>query len=291
MGDHAVVHGYPCIVTAVNKRLAVTVEKGETDRNHMSSCSNDRFLVAARDAFREHTGIMTPVEITTSTQFSHEVGLGSSSAVTVATIYALSLLFKQRMPLPLIFSLGYKAVLSVQGTGSGFDIAAATFGQTIRYVKGDSEPLVVLPDPLPLVVGYSGSKANTPTLIRRVKKRMDGKPDEVTGIFSEMEREVEYIFAALAQKNWKDAGASLSRGHGLLQELEVSTPRLDAMVAAACEAGAWGAKLSGAGGGDCMIALVSEENKGNVEEAIRESGGEIIPVHTGVPGVSIYQQS
>jgi len=63
-----------------------------------------------------------------------------------------------------------------------------------------------------------------------------------------------------------------------LEELGVSSPKLDRLINAARAAGAYGAKLSGAGGGDCMIALVSDDKKKNVEKAIEQARGEIIRV-------------
>ena len=73
--------------------------------------------------------------------------------------------------------------------------------------------------------------------------------------------------------------------HKLLQNLGVSTDKLDKMIEAAKVAGAYGAKLSGAGGGDCMIALVSEDTKEKVEKAIKKVSGEIIKVKNNTEGV------
>ena len=77
----------------------------------------------------------------------------------------------------------------------------------------------------------------------------------------------------------------MTENHKLLQNLGVSTDKLDKMVDAAIVAGAYGAKLSGAGGGDCMIALVSEDTKEKVEKAIKKVSGEIIKVKNNTEGV------
>jgi len=71
----------------------------------------------------------------------------------------------------------------------------------------------------------------------------------------------------------------------LLDALGVSTPKLAQLVGVAEGAGAYGAKLSGAGGGDCIIALVSDERRDDVTTAIERAGGQVIPLRTGATGL------
>lgn len=79
----------------------------------------------------------------------------------------------------------------------------------------------------------------------------------------------------------------MTANHILLKKMGVSTQKLDDMVQASINAGAWGAKLSGAGGGDCMIALVADGKRSAVEKAIGDVGGEIIRVGVNTPGVLV----
>jgi mevalonate kinase len=74
----------------------------------------------------------------------------------------------------------------------------------------------------------------------------------------------------------------MNQNHKLLQELGVSTEKLNRMCLAANDSGAFGAKLSGAGGGDCMIALAPDNKRKDVESAIIEAGGEILNVKCNV---------
>ena len=74
---------------------------------------------------------------------------------------------------------------------------------------------------------------------------------------------------------------------GYLESLGVSSNKLAAMIYAARDAGAYGAKLSGAGGGDCIIALASDAKRKAVEKAIAEAGGEALSVKTNASGVTI----
>ena len=289
LGDHAVVYGHPCIVTAVDKRLYVEAEviEGQEDEIITPQVKESRFVLETIAYFKVKFNIKKSVRIKTNGDFSHNVGLGSSSAVTVATFKALSELFHKRLKNEEIFDLSYKVNLKIQGVGSGFDIAAATYGKILYFVTGGKiiEPLKT--DSLPLVVGYSGIKADTPFYIRKVAESFRNKKQEMKSLFEQIRRLVLDAKKNLLSKNYQEVGKLMTKNHRLLQKLGVSIPQLDSMVDAAVKAGAFGAKLSGAGGGDCMIALVPVNKIQAVEKAIQKSGGEIINVKNNAEGVRI----
>lgn len=289
LGEHAVVYGHPCLVTAVDKRLHVEVEKIKNEKDIIDSpqVKESRFVEESINFFKKRFDIAQSVKFQTNGDFSHRVGLGSSSAVTVATFKALSTIFGKNLTLRDIFDLSYQMTLKIQEVGSGFDIAAAAFGKTLYYLKGGEiiEPLLI--DKLPLVVGYSGRKADTPTLIKKVASLHKKKRKKVDEIFKKMSSLVEKAKAAIERQDFEKLGQLVKEDHRLLRDLKVSTPKLDRMVEAATSAGAKGAKLSGAGGGDCMIALVDEDKRSLVEKAIEEVGGEIIRTEANVEGVRI----
>ena len=110
------------------------------------------------------------------------------------------------------------------------------------------------------------------------QKRMDRIFEQISKLVNEGKQ-------SLLAKNMEQFGQLMTQNHFLLKELGVSTIKLDEMVSASLDAGAHGAKLSGAGGGDIMIALVVEEKMGAVKREIEAVGGEIIEVQTGVEGV------
>ena len=177
--------------------------------------------------------------------------------------------------------------MDIQGKGSGFDVAAAVFGGTVYFVTGGKtiEPLNI--KSLPLIVGYSGIKADTVTLINKVKEKFANNQSRLDGIYNEIESIVEKAKGLVISSNWEEVGKLMSENQKLLSELGVSIEKLDNMIEGAVSAGAYGAKLSGAGGGDCMIALGPEDRKDAIENAIEEAGGEIIQVITNAEGVRI----
>jgi mevalonate kinase len=288
-GEHAVVYDKPCIVTAVSSRLYVELELTHSGFKIEAPQAKDvRFVEEAVSVFKEKYKIGNGLAIKTSSDFSSQYGFGSSSAVTVATLFALAKIYEINLSLQEIFDLGYQVTLNIQGVGSGFDIAAALYGGTIYFLTGGKVIQPLKTETLPLVIGYSGIKADTPTMIKNLKLKMKNDPfGSIKNIFNSIEKIVDEAKIALTLGDWRKVGQLMNENHHLLQQLGVSTKKLDQMCQAAVEAGAYGAKLSGAGGGDCMIALTPVEKREAVEEAIVKVGGQIIKVKTNAKGVKV----
>lgn len=287
-GEHAVVYDYPCIVTSVSSRIYVEVERIPGQFMIDAPQAKDlRFVEETVKVFSEKYKVDNKILIKTYSDFSSKFGLGSSSAVTVALINALSKLYKIELSKQEIFDLGYKIVLNVQGVGSGFDIAVATYGGTLYFVTGGKVIKPLLIKELSLVVGYSGTKADTTSIVKTLKSKIQISKSKYFKTFKSISQIVDAAKITLINGDWKKTGGLMSQNHKLLQELGVSTGKLDKMCQAAVVAGAYGAKLSGAGGGDCMIALAPPERIKKVELAIVEAGGEIVNVKNNSQGVKL----
>ncbi len=308
MGEYAVLHGEPCIVTAVSARMRVTVRRTETDDlvlhaedvGLMNFCKPIQqlgvgniskatvFVETSLRNFREAYPFDGGLIVETSSEFPATLGFGSSSAITVAIIAALSSLLKVCLTDRQIFDLSYKTVLDVQKKGSGFDVAAAVYGGTLLFTSGGTviEPIDV--SPFPLIVGYTAIKADTVTLIDAVGKSEDENPSEVHSIFEKIGALVLRGRSAMEDADWRTLGTLFNHNQMLLTALGVSHPKLDTMMLAACDAGALGAKLSGAGGGDCMIAVAEANSMEIVKKAIASAGGQIIPVTFSALGVTLH---
>jgi mevalonate kinase len=310
-GEHAVIYNRPCIVTAVDQRMRVSAELTETNflrveapdvgvKEYMEPIGSNgnseipkgaRFTVTAVRNFHNIYKIRSGVAIRTKSEFSSEFGFGSSSAVTTAVLKACSELFGIRISNKELFDLSYKTVLDVQGLGSGFDLAAAIWGGTIYFKSGGPEIVPLKVNDLPLIVGYTGIKADTSALVRHVADFYSREENLANRIFDTISDVVEQARDSLVDLDIGNLGYLMNINQGLLDSLGVNTLELSSLIYGARQAGAIGAKLSGAGGGDCMIALSSEQNKEQVERSIGRLGGMVLKIKSGAPGVHLEQNA
>jgi mevalonate kinase len=246
-----------------------------------------QFVEVAVKNVAEKYPLKSGIKITTTSEFSSQFGFGSSSASTVCTVKALSVLLGLNLSQKEIFDLSFKTVLDIQKKGSGFDVAAAVFGKTLYFVTGGRaiEPLPIFL--LPLVVGYSGIKADTVTLINKVKESFAENQTRLDEIYDGIKKLVEEAKGALLKSDWQKFGDLMNQNQNFLNELGVSVEKLDKMINASRSAGAYGAKLSGAGGGDCMIAICPKEKEEAVKVGITQVGGEAVDIKANAEGVRV----
>lgn len=306
-GEHAVIYGKPCIVIAVNQRIFTKVEKTDDDSividapelkidNYSIEISGlgkteypkeVKFVLKAVGNFFKKYEVSSGLKIVTKSEFSNLFGFGSSSAVTICVIKALSEIFDIEVDNKSLFDIAYRTVLDIQGLGSGFDLAAAIWGGTLYFVAGGKKVTPIKVQTLPLVVGYTGIKADTSNLVRQVAEMRKNKERSVDKIFNSIGQIVEKAANLLKISDFRKLGILMNENQKLLAKLGVSSKKLDTLIKAANKSGAYGAKLSGAGGGDCMIALAGPECRNEVERAIETAGGIILNVKTGAEGVRI----
>lgn len=304
-GEHAVIYHRPCIVTAVDQRMIVEIKpareekllldapgvgiKGYSKKIKDLACGEVpkgvRFIETGIRNFFQKYKVKQGIEVKTKAGFSSEVGFGSSAAVTVGVAAGLAQLFKIRLSRKQLFDLTYKTVLDVQGVGSGFDLAASIWGGTLYFVTGGKKVIPLKINQLPLIVGYTGIKADTPTMVKKVANLRKNNKKLVDSIFDQMSFLTNKAKVTLSKGNFKKTGGLMNLNQGLLDALGVNTKELADLIFATRKAGAWGAKLSGAGGGDCMIALVPGKMRRKAEKAIERAGGKALKIKPNAEGV------
>lgn len=289
LGEHAVVYGYPCLVTAVNQRISVAIEEQQSATTIQTTAGDTRFVDAALEIGCSVFGGKDKHFIVKINQaFSSQFGFGSSSAVTVATLAALADCLGKPVSQQALFETAFRVVETVQGVASGFDVAAAVYGRTIWYGQRgkDITRVPFTANTVAIVIGYTGVKADTATLVRQVGRLYNENKRQIELLFRKINALVIEAKKAIEAGDWSAFGQLCTENHTVLQELGVSTDRLDTLVKGALEAGAYGAKLSGAGGGDCMIALSPLDRVDAVKQAIEQCGGQIVDVEIDAEGVT-----
>ncbi len=196
-------------------------------------------------------------DITVESEIPLGGGLGSSAAVTVAGIDAATRELGVELDASEVAERAYCAEYEVQeGQASRADTFCSATGGAVR-VEGEDCRSIEAPD-LPFVIGFDGGAGNTGELVsgvRDLRERYDFAETTVSTI-GDLVRQGE---RALAEGDIEELGTLMDVNHGLLSALGVSSRSLDGMVWAARNAGAYGAKLTGAGGGGCVVALDPSE--------------------------------
>lgn len=314
-GEYAVVDpGNTAILVAVDRYITVTVSG--TDRTGVVISSDlwprpvhlhwrdGRLTGDDGEAAHVITAIETVADLLTERGLSvpplsvavtstlHEngrkYGLGSSGAVTVATIAAVASYCGLELSPDARFRLALLATARIDPKGSGGDLAAGTWGGWIAYrapdrafvldlarSRGVEEALRTpwpgfevrqLPPPngLSLEVGWTGNPASTTSLVAGLHRRTwRGTPSHQKFV----ETTADFVHAAIGALEAGDGEGLLHQIRRARQELArlddevglgIFTPELTVLCDAA-EAAGGAAKPSGAGGGDCGIALLDAD--------------------------------
>jgi mevalonate kinase len=202
------------------------------------------------------------------------VGLGSSAAVAVSTIAAIAKLFNVELKKDEIRELAFVSEKCIHGKPSGIDQTTSTYGGIILYKPGEGFTPVKAGEDLTIVVGNTGKARSTGELVKKVRGLMS-KRKRFAAAMIESATQISYkALNAIERGNLTELGELMNRNHNLLLKIGVSSEELNKLVEAARSAGALGAKLTGAGGGGCMIALTTKRNREAVADAIRAAGGE-----------------
>jgi len=268
MGEHAVVKGYWAIACALDKRIKVTLTP-RSDRavlvhsqlaNYRASLddlvADDKlsFVLKAIELAQMEKGFELDIEA----EFSHTLGLGSSAAVTVATIKALAEYSKTTLTREMHLQQALAVVHAVQGRGSGTDLAASIYGGVIAYRV---DPCEVIPlSGLPLIcLHYVGYKTKTAVVLEIVANKAAKLPNIYAGIYKMMDTITCEAISAVKAQDWQSFGELMNIYQGQMDSLGVNDAKLNEMIYTLRQNPAiQGAKISGSGLGDCVISLGAE---------------------------------
>lgn len=297
-GEHAVVSGVPALGGAIDLRARAIVKDTpgklliETEGLFVSGFSLDllsgqMLCQQASHATRYISAVLREFEardisVKIESAIPPASGLGSSAAITVATLAAVSSHLGQDLTANEIAALSHRLEKRVQeGLGSPMDTALSTFGGFLRVSAG-VEPLAL--PPLRMVVGDTGKPHDTRREVAAVQALKERYPELVDPIFQAIGAISAKAVNLMREQNLAELGALMNANHGLLEALGVGSRELSDLVYAARNAGAWGAKITGAGGGGCMIALPGP-NIEALTAALRQAGGRAFTALAGCDGL------
>ena len=311
-GEHAVVYGYPAIVAAINcrtyvrarlrndKLIRIIAKDLVTPGVHIELGSDVHVSTTREEALKLASYVLKAVEVTSNylntkkgvdlevwSEMPVGAGLGTSAAVSVATIVAYSTVVGCKLRKEEIARLGWKVEKEVQGAASPMDTSAVTYGGFLKIWREGSEwrirPLNSN-HKIPLIIAYIKRSSTTKDMVLSVKNLRDRYPRIIDGIMELIGKVTLEAEKALINHDINRLGELMNINHGLLEAIGVSTRELNMLVYLARLAGARGAKLTGAGGGGCIIALAPKRGDA-VKEVLKLYAGKVFKIELGAEGV------
>jgi mevalonate kinase len=284
-GEHSVVYGHPALAKAIERAAVVTARPSRTpfttlhvapwnvqvDTSEDSNVGREP-LQAALKLVRALYQDGVELELSAEMSIPPSAGMGSSAALGVAVLRALDEARALSRPDAEIFERSFLWESVFHDRPGGVDNAMATYGGVAVYTKGSGLQQLAAAGPPHLIAVDSGGRPPTKEMVALVRRQHSQDPQLTEQRFDEISALVAEGTLALQQADWPRLGRALSRNQSILAELGVSTSRLDAIVAEALAAGALGAKLTGAGGGGCVIALADSASAAKVRGALGAFG-------------------
>jgi len=294
LGEHAVVYGRHAIAAPIPLAITARVSDGGTGVRiaipkwgveHTLEPDPERRRSFERPAGKllDTLGLVNKdIDIEVYPKVPRAMGLGASAAVAVAIIRALDAHFSLDLTDSEINDLALEGEKIAHGNPSGVDNAIATHGQMMLYKRGEPPEVtpLSLPKPLTLVVAMSSVESLTAETVARVRRMWERNPGPYENIFDQIDTLTLQSMTALANYDLEQLGDYMNVCHGLLNALRVSTWELEEMVQIARDNGAFGAKLTGGGGGGSIIALC-EKIGDELIDAFDDAGYQAVEVQIG----------
>lgn len=277
-GEHAVVFGKPGIAVPVKKCYTLATISSEPFSYTTDKELNEEETIKMAKLFKLlFSKLDTNKNLSAHIESNIPVGcgMGSSASLSISLIRAFSNFLSLNYDAEKINSLAFECEKIFHGNPSGLDNTVITYEMPVFYRRKKTE-FFELKKPIHLVIGNTGIKSSTKEAVEGVRKRYEKDERKYLHAFDEIEKITEDARESLEKGDIRKVGKLMSYNHKLLKELEVSSDALDGLVSKAIKAGAYGAKLAGAGLGGCMVALADERNKDKIMKSMKDSCHEVI---------------
>lgn len=310
VGEHFVVEGEPAIAAAIDLRARVNVDLIDKQVVEFRTVDSSYFARYLLDDFSlvESAGdsaaffeplkflVMEAVEyfnfesgfrLVVDSKIPIAVGLGSSASVLVASAAALCRMFSGRVDRRIVLSLASRAEEVAHARPSGIDPTIATYGGVLIYRKGEGFIRLKVEESFPIIIGVTNISRSTGEMVTRVRSLKNRFPEVFDPLYHSAGHLVIEAARAIEEGDLVRLGVLMNINHGLLSAVNVSNLELEKLVYAARSAGAFGAKITGAGGGGSIVAICSNESVRRVVSAIESAGGRAIIAKISLRGVTV----
>ena len=291
LGEHAVVYGRPAIavpVTQVQARVEVedapagrgiTVVAVDLEQEFQVNCletGNRETVALARTVCDtlERLGkqVAPDLHITITSTVPIGRGFGSGAAVATALVRALATHLGGYLTAREVSDLVYQTEILHHGTPSGIDNSVIAFGKPLYFVRGQLDEIFWLGRPFWLVIGDTGIRSSTREVVATLRRRWEEDRATYEAHFTAIGSLVDQARQAMIEGDLAELGRLMDANQRELRAIGVSSAELERLIAAALDAGALGAKLSGAGRGGNVIALAEEDGCQAIQAALATAG-------------------
>ena len=271
LGEHAVVYGFPALAAALDRGVridAVPTPAGGPLRvdvpswNLKLTADDDHSFARGLCAIADAVGFgRPPLTLVGDAQIPPGAGLGASAAFAVAISRAMLAHLKKPADAAAVIAAANTSEAVLHGKASGVDVALAVHGGIGVFRKSTGLRKIQVA-PLRVLVGPSGAPRSTSAMVDRVAQATSGSVDDAR--LRELGSLADTATTALIGGKLDALGKDMNRAHELLAGLGVSTPLLDGLCDVARAKGAYGAKLTGAGGGGSVIAIAPKQKEADI---------------------------
>ena len=274
-GEHFVVHGTKAILAAIDKRVTVTTTFTENktikinselgtievpiSSSHEEVKNEFRPFVYLANKIINSDQNVSGLEITIDSDIPIGVGLGSSSACCVAAVASICGLFKE-LSSEEILGMSIEAEKTIFPDTSGADCAVCTYGGMIEHPSIEKIDNTF---DLNLLIANSMIPHNTKNSVEKVNKFKENDEERFSQLCDLETKLIDEVITAMKNNDATTFGLKMSENQKYLEEIQISNDTLRDMISSLKEI-SLGTKITGAGDGGCIIALVKDENMDKV---------------------------